>query len=175
MKYILLGFGILLFSCHSGKLEKDNGNSNSNTVDISIDTWIIENPQLKSELSDYIIKVEDEIKDGNFIEINYKAINDSTCRFVFWVSLDNNIFTYHIPHVLFKFEQQLVSLHIEGLDIFKINNDFILEYLKKNDPDQYDYYLQYGDYPISPTGGGLQWELVFQNDSLISKEEYFTQ
>ena len=173
MKYILLGFSILLFSCHSGKLEKDNGNSN--TVNISIETWVLENPKLKSELSDYIIQVEDELKDGTFIMIDYKAINDSTCRYDFGVSLDNNIFIYPTPHVLFQFEQQLVSLHIEGLDIFKINNDFILEYLKKNYPDQYDYYLKYGDYPMPPTGGGLQWELVFQNDSLISKEEYLTQ
>ena len=97
MKYILLGFSMLFFSCHSGKPEKDN--RKSNTVDISMDTWILDNEELKLILSDYISQVEDELKNGRFIEIWYRAINDSTCRYVFGVSLD----IYSLNHNSAKF------------------------------------------------------------------------
>ena len=174
MKYILLGFSILCFSCHSGKPEKDD--MNSNTVDISMDTWILGNEALKSLLSAYIVQAKDELKNGNFVVIYYKAINDSTCRYVFCVSFDINTFIDDFsPLVLFKFEQHLISFHVKGLYIFKMNDDFLVEFMKKNFPKQYNYYLRDGDYPIGATGGGLTWELVFQNDSFISKEEYYTQ
>ena len=173
MKYILLGFSILLFSCHSGKPEKDN--MNSNKVDISMDTWILDNQELKSILSDYINKAKSEMRDGNFIGIYYKAIDDTTNRYFFVVEFDINALLVFPPHLLFQFEQQLVSLHIEGLDIFKMNDDFIVEFMKQNFPEQYDYFLEVGEYPMPTTGGCLTWVLVFQNDLLISKEEFITQ
>jgi len=56
-----------------------------------------------------------------------------------------------------------------------MNEDVIVEFTKKHFPDLYNYYLELGCFPMPPTGGSLQWELVFQYDSLISKVEYYTQ
>jgi hypothetical protein len=143
-------------------------------ADISINTWILDNPKLKSILSDYI-HVTDSSSKNSFIQIWYRVINDSTYSYTLMESADINAFIYSPPHIIFQFERKLVCCCIEGLDIFKINDDFLVEFMKKNYPEQYKYYLEAEDYPPPITGGGLEWELVFQNDSLISKDVYYTQ
>ena len=177
MKYIFIGISILFFSCNtnsnSGKPEKSS--MSSMTLDISMDTWILDNQEIKTLLSDYINKVKDDFKEEDHIIILYRALNDSTYRYIFAVGFSITSFVDTPPHLLFKFEEQLICVEIEGLDIFKMNEDVIVEFTKKHFPDLYNYYLEYECFPMLPTGGSLQWELVFQYDSLISKKEYYTQ
>jgi len=175
MKYILTGICVVLFSCNSGKYE--NYTMNRFTVDILTDTWILDNQYLKSILSDYVDQVKDGLGKEDIIVIDYKAINDSTCRYTLSVGFDISSFLDDPPHVLFRFEQLLICLYIDGLNIniFKMNEEFLAELMKKNFPDQYNYYLKFGTFQMSATGGSLVWELVFQNDRLLSKDEYFTQ
>lgn len=174
MKYIFLFSIVLLLSCNSGSKSDDQ---NSDSVDISFDTWILDNQELKSILSDYIHAVDEySSRENSFIQMWYRAINDSTYSFTLWAWSDINTFVYQPPHILFQFENHLIFFHIFGLDIFRINDDFIVEFMKKNYPDQYkNYYLKVGDYPPPKTGGSLEWELIFQNDSLIKKEIYRSQ
>ena len=174
-KYVLICCSMLLFACNSvNKL----GNQNSNSVDISLNTWILDNQEIKSLLSDYIHAVAvDEYSKGknSFIEMQYRFINDSTYSYTLWESIDITPFIYSPVHIIFQFEQKLVCCYIFGLEIFRINDDFLVKFMKKNYPRQYNYYLKYGDYPPPPTGGGLVWELIFQNGHLISKKVYYTE
>lgn len=170
MKHIFLFIcsSILIFSCNSG-------NTNNKLVDDSMNTWILDNQELKTILSDYI-HVKDESKHENsFIEVFYQVINDSMYSYTLMESNDINAFVYTSPHILFQFEEKLICFYIVGLDVFKINEDFIIEFMKKYYPEQYNYYLKFGDYPPPVTGGGLVWELTFQNNYLISKNIYYTQ
>lgn len=176
MKYVLLFSISLLLSCNSGN---NSENQNSNLVDISLNTWILNNQELKSKLSDFIQASHDDSgRENSYIQIFYSAINDSTCSYNFFEWIDINSFIYRHPHVIFQFEKKMVFFYVEGLeglDIFRINDDFLVEFMKKNFPDQYNYYLKVGDYPPPITGGGLEWELIFQNGKLVRKKEYYTQ
>ena len=176
MKHVLLYcIGLLLVSCNSGT---NSDNKNSNLVDISLNTWILDNQELKSILSDFIQASNDDSgRENSFIEISYRAINDSTCSYTLFEWIDINSFIYPPPHIIFQFEKKMVVFYIEGLeglDIFRINDDFLVEFMKKYFPDQFNYYLKVGDYPPPITGGGLVWDLIFQNGKLISKYEYHT-
>jgi hypothetical protein len=169
MKYILLISISVLFSCNSGS-------NPNNSVDISIDIWILDNQELKSILSDYIHAVgEYSGRTNSFIQMWYRVVNDSTCSYILSESADINAFIYSTPQVIFQFKGKLICCHIFGLDVFKINDAFLVEFMKKNYPDQYRYYLKVGDYPPPITGGGLEWELIFQNDHLINKKVHYSQ
>ena len=181
MKYIFIAISLLFFSCNTntGKPEKSSMNNMLLDISISIDSWILDNQELKSLLSDYISEVKDDFgKEGHkedHIQIDYRVLNDSTFRYVLSVGASINSFVDSPPHLLFKFEEQLICVYIEGLYIFKMNENVLVEFTKKHFPDYYNYYLELGCFPIVPSGGSLEWELVFQDDSLVSKKEYYTQ
>jgi hypothetical protein len=171
MRNILLFIcSTLLFSCNSDKSE-------NKSVDIPYDSiWILDNEELKSILSDYIhIQDDKPVHENYYIYISHRVINDSTCSYTLMAWMDINFFTMEPPQVLFQFENRLVCCHIFGLDIFKMNDDFLVDFMRKNYPDQYEYYLKAGFYPPVITGGGLVWELIFQDNCLISRREFYDQ
>jgi hypothetical protein len=180
-KILIIVIYILLLTCKSGnkddkEIEISTKAKNSELTEISVNTWILEDKKIKSFLSDYINSKEHySLLRNNLIIISFYVINDSTFRYVLKESLDIYTFLYDPPHMLFKFENRLVCLRISGLDIFKISDDFMVDFMKNNYPSQYKYYLEVGDYPPPVTGGCLVWKLTFQNGELISKEEYHTQ
>lgn len=164
MKYKLFIFSLLLLSCNSGK-------QSTNLIDISLDTWILENQEVKSLLSDYIHALKKyPSREKSFIVMDYRVINDSTFSFILWESVDICSFIYLAPLTIFQFENRLICLKTNQLNIFRINDDFLIEFMKKNYPDQYMYYLKFGNYPPPITGGWLEWELFFQNDHFICKK-----
>ena len=167
-KYVLIFSSILLFSCNS---ERSSVNQNINSIDISLNTWILDDKEVKSLLSDYIRSVSKYSRRKNsIIHMRYSIINGNTYSFYLWENIDIKSFINSPPYIIFQYKKRLVCFYIDGFDIFRINNDFIVKFMKKNYPIQYDYYLKYGDYPPPITGGGpLEWELIFQNDRLIRK------
>ena len=173
VKFIFLfSISLLLFSCSPGR----NADNPNNLADISLNTWILDNQELKSILSDYIRALDGHSSRNNsFIEVCYSLMNDSTYIYTLYEGIDINSFIYTPTYTLFQFENRLICFQIyggitDGLDIFKINDDFLVEFMKKNFPDQYDYYLRAGDFPPPITSRLLQWNLVFQNGELIKKE-----
>lgn len=166
MKNVFLSLSLLLLSCNSEQ-------SNFHFVDISLDTWILENQEIKSLLSDFIHSTEEySNRKNSFIVMWYSVKNDSTYSYVISESHDICSFIYPAPHTIFKYENRLICCRIYELDIFRINDEFLVKFMKKNYPDQYAYYLKVGNYPPPITGGGPGWVLTFQNDCLISKEVY---
>lgn len=181
MKYILFSFSLLLLSCNSEQPNKlllscDSEQLNNQFVEISLDTWILKNKEVKSLLSDYIRALKKYSNHKNsFIQMSYRVISDSTDSYTFSQKSDIYSLIHPVPHAIFKFKNHLICCKINGLDIFKINDDFLIEFMKRNYPDQYAYYLKVGDYPPPITREGPEWKLTFLDGYLISKEVYNSQ
>ena len=163
MKYKLFVVSLLLLSCNSSK-------PNINLIDISLDTWILENQEIKSLLSDFIHALEEYPSDEkSFIAMQYGVINDSTYSLTL-SDVDICACIYPAPLTIFQFENRIICLKTNQLTIFRINDDFLDEFMEKNYPVQYAYYLKFGNYPPPITGGWLEWELIFQDDHFICKK-----
>ena len=68
-----------------------------------------------------------------------------------------------------------VAIYFYGLKDFELPDSLNWNYNKEFFPDEYSYYLEYDDYPVPATGGGMEWTLLFHKGKLIKKWKEETQ
>ena len=172
--FFVVGLMIAGFGCGGRTNSNSDVNTdcpNTNSIDISINTWILKDTVLAPLLSDFIQALDEHAtRENPFICILYFVINDSTYFYTLSENASSCKFMYGSPHILFIFENRLICFEFGGLHetpVFKINNDFFVEFTKKNYPDQYEYYLEFGECPPPPGGAAFERTYRFQNGKLI--------
>lgn len=163
-RIILLSWFFLIYSCSSDKNFVINYENN---------IWIIENTVLK----ELIVSYADSVKTGNgkkFVRIDYKRVNDSTSIYYLNHCEDINNLLYSSPPLLFLNVQGiLVYVSIAGFKDFELDKISLIGIMKLYFPDQYQYFIECGEFPPPVTGGELVWEITIQNGKVIEKKTYY--
>jgi len=71
--------------------------------------------------------------------------------------------------------EKIIALSFFHSNSIRLIDDIGWSILKDIYVEEYKSYIEHGDYPPPPTGGGIVWELVFKNDVFIKKKVYETQ
>jgi hypothetical protein len=150
----------------------------------------INNKTLVHEIEVYIDEINIQGGENKIIRIGITRRSDSTIYHI-----TEPFSKYEMEHSLTLFSKikgYLVAVSFVGIKDICLPEDFIWKYLKDYFPEEYEVYLEnleniclifydedgneyYEEVLYTPpTGGGLEWELIFKNDSLIDKKTYYT-
>jgi hypothetical protein len=161
---ILLSCFLLICSCNSNK---------NFVISYENNTWIIGNAVLKELIINYV----DSVKTNNkkkFVCIDYRKVNDSTSIYSLHHCADINDLIYGSPPLLFlSVERILVYISIAGFEDFQLDKISLIKIMQLYFPDQYQYFIECGEFPPPITGGELVWEVTIQNGKVIKKKTYY--
>ncbi|MCF8381672.1 MAG: hypothetical protein K9H49_19010 [Bacteroidales bacterium] len=132
--------------------------------------WVINNKILKEQILAYIDSVETPNIADKVIMITHKSIED-TSIYTLGYCINISTLQYFPPSLFFKVDENFGFLLMENNVDFSLTEEALITIMKSYFPDQYDYYMKYGDYPPPITAREVLWRLTLKEDELVKKEE----
>jgi hypothetical protein len=149
----------------------------------------INNKILVHEIEMYIDEINTQGRENKIIRIGITRREDSI---IYHVTEPLSKYGMESSLTLFsKIKDYLVAISFHEIGDIGLHKDCLWKYLKDYFPDEYNVYLEniknrglifydedgneyYEEMKYFVLGGGLEWELIFKNDSLIDKKTYYT-